>query len=133
MTKIAILLRLLQLFAHNAHNMASGPTFFADHEHLGELYPQYEEQYDSVIERMIGLDDSLNLTMITMQAAQGSSTMSLAQPFQELVEAEDLLREEINIYLAEGHCAEGTRQLLGEIANQSEARQYKLRQRIKNG
>jgi len=133
MTKIATLLRLLQLFAHNAHNMASGPTFFADHDHLGSLYPQYEEQYDSVIERMLGLDEQPNLVEITLQAAQGSSAMTLEMPFQELVEAESLLREEIAIYLATAQCTEGTKQLLGEISNQSEMRQYKLRQRIKNG
>ena len=41
------ILRFLQFYTHNAHNLLRGPTFFQDHEFLGELYPAYEVDYDA--------------------------------------------------------------------------------------
>ena len=55
MHDLAIILRSAQLYAHNAHNMTKGKTFFSDHKFFGQLYPVYEEAYDSIVERMIGL------------------------------------------------------------------------------
>lgn len=130
MEQLAAILRSLQLFAHNAHNMAKGASFFADHKFLGQVYPEYESAYDSVVERAIGLDMQMDLSTVTRMAAEGSSVMSLEAPFMSLLEGEQLVCESIESIL-QTPVTEGTKQLLGEICNQSESRQYKIKQRIK--
>ena len=67
---IAIRLRASQFIAHNAHHLASGPTFFTDHKFFGKAYPAYEAAYDSIVERMIGLGEKPDLTDITTKAAR---------------------------------------------------------------
>ena len=69
MKDLAIHLRYLQLVAHNAHNEVAGPTFFANHEFLGELYPAYETAYDAVVERIIGLGKPVDLCQVQVDAA----------------------------------------------------------------
>lgn len=73
MKTTAIILRAAQLTAHNAHNMARGATFFEDHEFFGELYPAYEAEYDAVVERMLGLEQEVDLIAINRQAVDISS------------------------------------------------------------
>ena len=82
MKELAILLRMMQLYSHNAHNNAGGPTFFEDHKFLGKLYPQYEADYDSVVERIIGLYGvaALDLHKVQEQAILMQDTMPALQP-----------------------------------------------------
>lgn len=79
MEKIAFVFRYLQLYAHQAHNLVKGQTFFQDHDYLGALYPVYEEAYDSIIERSIGLNKPVNIQKVNQAAVKGSSqgTMNL--------------------------------------------------------
>ena len=70
MTKLATQLRYMQFYAHNAHNICQGDTFFADHEELGDLYGTYTGLYDSVVERMIGLGQAIDLVKIQVDAAK---------------------------------------------------------------
>ena len=67
MEELAILLRCLQLYTHNSHNLIKGETFFQDHEFLGELYPIYEAAYDSIVERMIGLENLQPKKLLAIQ------------------------------------------------------------------
>jgi DNA-binding ferritin-like protein len=133
MEKIAFILRYLQLYAHQAHNLVKGPTFFQDHEFLGGLYPVYEAEYDSVIERLIGLGKTVNIQKTNMLAAkelpQDSSVVG-NKCFQHLLESEKYLCQQIEQSVK--GASQGTIQLLGNIADQSEMRQYKLQQRIKS-
>ena len=66
MYELLITLRAGQIIVHHAHNLAKGKTFFADHEFLSETYTSLENDYDSVIERIIGTKgtDGLELTLI---------------------------------------------------------------------
>ena len=70
MKTTAIILRAAQLTAHNAHNLARGATFFEDHEFFGGLYPAYEAEYDNVVERMLGLEQEVDLIAINRQASE---------------------------------------------------------------
>jgi DNA-binding ferritin-like protein len=128
-----MLLRAMQLFAHAAHNMASGPTFFADHAHLGGLYEAYEEAYDGVVERMIGLGEKPDLCDINKKAAELAGKCGDCCPqqkaFETLVEMEAEMREK---------CREdqkgqsiGTVNFLQGLADASEQRSYLLGQRVK--
>lgn len=130
MNTVAVILRSMQFYAHAAHNLSAGPTFFADHEYLGELYAAYEAEYDDIIERMIGLGVAVNIPAITQSAcvAMGADVPSNpSEAFATLLETERklcaaLAAEDANASL-------GTQDLLQTIAGASEKRQYKLGQR----
>lgn len=132
MHSIAIHLRSMQLFAHRAHNDITGPTSFQDHEFLGELYPAYEAEYDSVAERMIGLGEKPDLASITVDAAKMSAMYPNVSKPKDILEF--LLRCEVNlcklIKADVPKATDGTQNLLQGIADNSESRQYKMRQRL---
>ena len=119
----------MQFLAHNAHNQCKGATFFADHAHLGELYEAYESAYDSLAERTIGLGQDFDPVAIALKAAQFTDPFKDTDTaFKMLVEAEDGLRE--FIVEANKDASLGTQNLLAQFADDSEARTYKLNQRL---
>lgn len=131
MEKLAIGLRFLQLYAHAAHNLISGKTFLQDHEFLGSVYKEYESSFDDVIERMIGLGENVSLLKMNSEAVRLLNAYKDPKDekcFEILLKAEELLCEEIESLVKDK--SQGTIQLLGDIANESEKRQYKIKQRI---
>ena len=140
MNKIAILLRLLQFYSHIAHNLSSGETFFQDHEFFGGLYPEYEKAYDSVVERMIGLGEKVDLFKIQSQAVEMLSKIKFTnnkQAIQELLKLEKALVSTIDKFVVptpmshpHSTISQGTSQLAGDLADRSESRQYMMNQRI---
>jgi DNA-binding ferritin-like protein len=132
MKAIATLLRALQLYAHNAHNLASGCNFLQDHEFLGELYPAYEGEYDSVVERMIGMDMELDLPALNCDACDivsKAKTGDCCTNYKVLLATEKSLCVEIKKVV--GSCSTGTQNLLQGIADNSEMRQYKFKRLTK--
>lgn len=130
MTELATLFRSAQLYAHAAHNLASGSTFFADHEYLGELYGAYESAYDATVERCIGLGIDINLATIAVSAASRSLRWGSDKPeaaFSALLDIERSICSEVCRQLP--FATPGTANLLGQFADDSEARQYKLQRR----
>lgn len=131
MKQIATILRALQFYAHNAHNVAKGKSFFEDHEHFGELYAAYESAYDAVIERMIGLDQTPDLIKIL----EGACALVTKEPvtneeaFETLMATEYALREEIDT--ANKGASLGTQNFLQGLADTSEQRCYLIGQRLK--
>lgn len=133
MKNLAIIFRTAQLYAHNSHNLAYGETFFQDHKFLGKLYPVYEEAYDGIVERMIGLGQSVDLPSITQKAAAAVSKVhdegESYDCFASLLEIEQTICKEIENTIQDCTC--GTQNLLQGLADESEMRQYKLGQRLK--
>ena len=132
MHNTAIILRALQLYAHNAHNLAKGKTFLEDHEFLGELYGAYEGEYDSIVERMIGLGEEPDLNDITKQAADAATANEFKDnenAFSVLLVTEKELCSSIDKDIVDA--SNGTQNLLQTIADNSEMRQYKLKRRLK--
>lgn len=133
MHQLASTFRCLQLLAHNAHNLTKGVSFFADHEFFGELYPSYETAYDSVIERMIGLEVPVDLVAIQLDA-----TDMLADISAEQMEVADFLKgilsgeKKLCYLIAEENnkATIGTQNLIAQLYDDSEVRQYKLKQRL---
>ena len=125
--------RQAQFFAHAAHNLVKGTAFFADHEYLGSLYTSYEEAYDALIERMIGLDDEnadpLKVTKDAAVAAEKLLVGKSVDAFSELLDMEREICDMVRDQLKEIPSA-GTANLLQGLADASEARQYKISQRI---
>lgn len=127
---IALLLRYMQFYAHMAHNLLGGETFFQDHTFLGDLYGAYEDEYDSVIERLIGSDKTVDLVKLHKSAADAlENPENYNDCFSELLSCEERLCEFIEKEAPKS--SQGTMQLYGGIADASEMRQYKLKQRIK--
>jgi DNA-binding ferritin-like protein len=124
--------RTMQLFAHIGHNKASGPSFLEDHGFLGELYGTYEGIYDDLAERMLGLGESPDLWAINEAAneqLQGMRAASTIEFFKALLANEKaacVMIEE----LVGGDLSEATINLLVQIEDDSEKRQYKIQQRI---
>lgn len=131
MNSIATFLRFKQLLAHNIHNTTFGPSFFADHAFFGDFYEQASSQYDSVIERMIGLGLPFDLVNIQKDAVKELEQVQTKDNyFILLLSIENELIAEIDqIVKTDKSLSQGTIQLLGDIANQAEINVYKLGQR----
>lgn len=132
MIKLATHLRYMQFYAHNAHNLCQGDTFFADHEELGGLYGVYEGLYDSVIERMIGLGQSVDLVKVQVEAAKmldgEAEPKAFSSAFSGLLTCENELCKLISE--ANTGASLGTQDLLQAMCNDAEVRQYKFKQRL---
>lgn len=124
---IAASLRAAQLYAHNAHNLAIGDSFFADHEFLGELYGAYESSYDRLVELIIGERLPIDLQAIAHDAMRIVDSAP-DYPFPSLLQLEKHLQQEIDA-AASGETDQGVLQVLGSIAEESKSRAYKLGQR----
>lgn len=137
MIQLLIHLRAMQLFAHSAHNLTARIPFFQDHEFFGEVYPQHESDYDGVAERTIGLmgEQSLALAPIIqgvlakLQAAPSVGVKENSVFFQYQLQMEMELCKLVQATIAQG-ATEGTKQMLGDICNLSEMRQYKIKRRL---
>ena len=138
MKDIAVILRGMQLFAHNGHNLCSRVVFFQDHEFLGELYSTYEGSYDGVIERIIGTKgaESIDLIMVQAEALHLIKDEPTNSPenriyFEKLLMMEKHLCAMIEQLIKSEPISEGTKQMLGNLCDESEVRQYKMQQRTK--
>lgn len=69
MKELAILLKLMNMYAHNAHNLVERVVFMQDHEHLAGLYEAYDGHYDDVVERIIGLADTSAINLVEVATA----------------------------------------------------------------
>ena len=135
MKKLATKLREAQVFAHAAHNVVHGPSFFADHEFLKDAYKAYTKAYDMTIEDMIGLGDEVNPIQVTANAADEANTrynilrMDAYDMFSELLTLEREICDTITETIKDG-VTHGTSNLLQGFATDSQVRQYKIKQRI---
>ena len=138
MKELLVLLRSMQLFAHAAHNLVNGPSFAPDHAFFGDAYTQHETDFDDLVERIIGKygEQHVQFAEITMQAAKALSSMDVsAQVSNEEFLQQQLAHEQQMCSMIDSLCAakgvsEGTKQMLGNMADLSEVRQYKLKQRL---
>ena len=127
---LASLLRYMQFYSHICHNLIGGETFLQDHEFLSELYAGYEADYDSVVERMIGLGEDMDLVKIQKDAVSGlKAPKSFMDAYKEILSCEEELIAACE-KLAKPATL-GTNNLLAAIADKSEMRVYKLKQRLK--
>lgn len=136
MLELLILLRTKYLLAHNQHLTVSRIVFLQDHEFLGEIYGKALDHYDSVAERMIGLNNPPNLIQVQEQAV--ATLKQLPTTFKDNTEALSTLCDLNKHILAkiETVCkmpgiSQGTMQLVGGIADEIEVECYKLGQRTK--
>ncbi len=139
MKELAILLRSLNLYAHSAHNLCGRIPFFQDHSFFNEIYTAADSNYDSVVERMIGLygEDSVPSLVEQLEAVHQivsqlpeKGVKENAVFFQIILEKQKMVCAKIE-ELCKSGLPQGTIQMLGNIADQSEQLQYKISQRLK--
>lgn len=128
----------MQIYSQNAHHLVKGNTFQQDHDFFGSVYEELVGDYDDVAERIIGLygEEPLNLqeimTAVCVKIANAPSTGTSENKvfYQYQLTQEETLCKLIEKIIKTG-VYPGTEQLIGEIANKSEARKYKIKQRLK--
>lgn len=132
MIKLATHLRHMQLYTHNAHNMCKGDTFFTDHPELGGLYGTYEDEYDGVVERLIGLGKAPDLLQVQKDAVAMLDSAGTPSGFNDAFSTILGYEEELCKLLDEANegASLGTQNFVQGIADTSEVRQYKLKQRL---
>lgn len=138
MIQFIVHLRFMQLFAHAAHNLVSGPTFAPDHDFFGAAYEQHEADFDSTVERVIGKygESHIDFAQLTSDAAaklasiKPSSRQSNDDFFKVQLENEEKLCSMVDQLCQSKNLSEGIRQMLGNMADLSEVRQYKIKQRL---
>jgi DNA-binding ferritin-like protein len=132
MDSIATQLFCLRLFAHRAHNDVQGETFFSDHKAFGKLYEAYDGEYDSVVERIIGLGGKPDLAKLNETGARKAAVHPNEHDPKKLFAI--LLSGEIalcGLCCAElGKASEGTKNLLAQICDNSEQRQFLMKKRL---
>lgn len=134
MHELAVQFRAGHLYLHNAHNIGSkGPSFFSDHAWFETSYKAFEEAYDKVVERMIGLGYDVNLQSIIKSAAKEAASYSTAVMTPELCFRTQLkLEQEICAMIRNyvPNVDDGTQNLLQGLADESLDRQYAIKQRL---
>ena len=134
MKHLAIKFREAQFFAHAAHNLVSGRSFFSDHAVLGDLYSAYEDAYDQIIETMIGEKDQVLPLEWTVAGAEFAAAntidgMNSNEMFDVIATLESDIRSDISILMQDQH-SDGKQDLLQGLAHDSLKRTYKINQRI---
>jgi DNA-binding ferritin-like protein len=139
MLQLAVLFRALQLFSHSAHNLCSGNTFHEDHAFFGSIYGQFEGYYDSIIERLIGFgyESHLELGGLISEVSKklvGAPSVGVSDSKEYYIyilshcdEAASLITD----FCKSDELTEGTKQLLGGMADELEVLKYKISRRIK--
>lgn len=125
----------MQLIAHNAHNLVKGQTFFSDHKYFSKLYETYTEDYDSVVEKCIGLGIAIDLQEVTQDAAMKAASVSTTDLMNPESGFSIILRMEKELQVAvektDSNASYGTKNFLQGLADLSENRCYQLQQRLK--
>lgn len=130
MKAIAVYLRTMQFIAHRAHIETHGSTFFEDHKFLGKAYEEYQSAYDAVIERMKGLGEQPDINAITLEAAETAAQVkdTIAVKLMKCLYGCEITLCKL-IKHESPKVSVGTQNRLAGIADESEVRQYKLKQR----
>ena len=138
MKELAILLRAIRLYSQIAHHSVFGPTFFADHKTLGKFYEEQDESYDQLTERIIGLYgiehlDLMEIQILAVEKLKTLPTKNISNEafFTTVGQLETELCHICTQLLKHPAIYAGTQDLIARIADESEARQFLIRMRIK--
>lgn len=139
LSKIAAYLRAMQLYYQSAHNLVKGSLFNQDHGTFAGFYDELSAAYDSVIERAINVegDQAADIKVQLKEIfnhLKDKPCIGVAENkvfFQAGLDCEKSLCQMIEEAVKAPGISEGTKQLIGDIADKSEVRQYLITRRIK--
>lgn len=126
----------LELYYKTAHWQVKNTVYYGDHLLLDRLSEEAGERIDQVAEKAIGITGNssvVNLPMILKKIYEYVSKLSYenaenSKYFEEGLKLEQILQECVNKY--EPSASIGVKNMLGDIADESEARVYLLKQRL---
>lgn len=132
------LLRSMQIYSQSAHHLVKGTPFHSDHGFFGEVYETTGGDFDDVAERIVGLygEEPLHLqSMLESISSKLSDAPCCGVQdnkvfYQYQYKLEEKLKSLIKQIIASG-VSPGVEQLIGNIADKSEMRCYKIKQRMK--
>lgn len=134
--KVVIAARTLQLYYHYCHNLSTGSTFMQDHEEFKTNYTQAEADYDVVVEYMIanlGNESFDTKTINQVLAGVLSSYQIESMTADKMFEIALKLEKDYQQVVAnlEKNASLGLKNALGDVAQASDVRIYKIQQRLK--
>lgn len=136
MKDLLAITRTLNLYYHFLHNVAHGEAFGSDHKMTGAFYEELDTEFDSVSERHIGLSGDVSSATLLYTISEAASILStmpdtedMLSYFKYALDLEKQLRAEVDLAMQDA--TEGTKNLLAGIADRSEVRDYKLKQRVR--
>jgi DNA-binding ferritin-like protein len=124
------------MVAQHAHNLCARVVFEQDHEFFASVYQAADADYDSVIERIIGTIGEQNVPSL-QEIAQAIGSQSVMPEkensayYKKILALEENICARIDALCKSGQISEGTKQLIGDIANRLEVEKYKIKQRVK--
>lgn len=138
MKELMYLLRAMQIYSQNAHHLVKGTPFHSDHAFFGDVYNGLAGDFDDVAERIIGvygedhldLQNMLQTVLVKLSDAPSVGTTENKVFYEYQLKMEDKLKNLIKQIISSG-VSPGIEQLIGDIANKSEMRCYKIKQRMK--
>ncbi len=133
MIDVAILFRTLQFLAHNGHSLTVPAARFADHAFFAELSAVYEDAYELLIARMLGLEGGIDLIELQCTAAaglarRGERAKTPDALFRALLDGEYNACALMKTLMDDAEGAEG-RWSRGAV-EESEVRRFKLERRL---
>jgi len=138
MKELLYLLRAMQIYSQSAHHLVKGTPFHSDHAFFGDTYESVGGDFDDVAERIVGLygEEHLHLqNMLQSICGKLSDAPCCGVEDNEVFykyqyKLEEKLKSLIKQIIASG-VSPGVEQLIGNIADKSEMRCYKIKQRVK--
>ena len=135
MKELAVMLRVLQIYAHQAHQVVGRVVFVQDHEMLADIYTAAEKDYDDVIERIIGLMGEENIPSMQEISQNIAGLPGIEKEnsayFEKILQIEKGICAHIEMLAKSEQITQGTLQLIGDICNRLEKEQYKIKRRLK--
>lgn len=134
--KIALDLRTLHFYTQSAHHRAKGPTFFPDHEFLGEAYEAHALAFDAILEIALGDGLTFDEQQINLHAAEAAAALtakdggSVPKMLQTVLDLEKRLQATLSAFASRADL--GNQTYAGDLHRASKHRaSYFLTQRLK--
>ena len=130
---LATQFRAAHLFSHKAHINVGGDAFIANHEWLGEIYPQFDGYWDALTERIKGLGGAAMIDKVNSDAAKMSEAFGEGDNdfyFRTILQMVSQAVGVINEAAKETTMDEGVRDLIVGISSELQVLQYKIGQRL---
>jgi len=125
-----IMARSLQQHYHNMHHLAKGVSFSGDHKMFGKFYEQLDGHYDRLSEYYVSETDSIpNVAKGVAEYLDSVDYSSVG--YSKLLEVSKRVEEEFMAVLVslDEEAGIGLKNLVGEAAEASDVRSYKLKRR----
>lgn len=131
-----ILSRVLHLFYQYCHNLSFGPTFVGDHKMFKDFYEQLVDDYDKITEYTIAhiKQSEFETSKINQAISQKLQQFQVEKmSMTKMCKSSTALELEFYSSLVNLNNVGdiGLKNMVGDFAERSNVRQYKLRQRLK--